>query len=940
MAIVFTFLLVLLWLLIGQSFFSAFNYKANYHLRLLTSPAVGLAINLIALFAFSRLGLPVKYIAPPLLTISLLFSAHFILSNPLAWKNVKFFSFVAFLFIGLLPFSLALTRFGFEWLAFVNGDMHFYSLSAQRFFEFGFSELPASGLIYDESNYALQYWHWTNELGHRVGAEMMLSYLMGVTGLTAHQIYMPLNIAIHICVAAGSATLVLLGSKKWDISLCVMLLVAISPMLTLQVTMQILAQSFGLTFLTGLCAAYFIAVDRENSRVWVYVTVILFCGLCIAYSELVPFFGLYVLLSECIKWRKWREKSSRAQMFKSIVMMAIGTFVILNSYLIDVIYFVFDSLFGSFSSSVMTTQSDGVSLFPHFLIPSGGAMMFGWLSLGESANSFVIVIGLLSFLVLIGFVVKSSRKNLAAAQMVLIMTVVSIPLYIGQNGFGLFKIAMFIQPFLIATVCLLINSYVRSHILNFAILSLLGLSIIPAQYRNINKVVVPVGQARVPYASADLIGENLRNLRDELINAQFGKKVYSDTTITEFFNLITYYLKDIVFRPLSLPAGMRELVSLNNKDIIRFSNDLEQNIKFEFSSNELIGKSDASFVDINYEGLEDDLLITAGGKYSIINRSNKPFESKLYLQPVKDLENYLIFRQTSLGTSYFFYTNLDRDGRTPVLFDLEKDPMFGGMTMAAVGRRHVYEVIHPKVDSRLLLSLSSSFIRNSDFRLPKVMAFGEESISLPLVGRGSARVVSESLIPKELGGKKYLGLDFGRDPVFLDKPRSGPMGWFGKEIKIDVRKTAIFSRDISYITREQYDSIDPPFEINEFPSGLGNPGLEYSGIFEDGWMSEAAYVFLGVPRESRNIFLHFSGLVPDVGDNSFETEITVKFNGEVVYSEIRLPGDLNLDLPIAGNVNTMRKVKVEIYSSALQRLPNGDDRPVSLLVREIGLLAK
>jgi hypothetical protein len=937
LAILLIIALICFWMLSGLSVFAIFRSHTNLHLRLLISPALGLAVNIVLLFTLSRLGLPIKTVALPVFIFGILLAAYFCIFKKIIWKKRAFRQLFILGMLAILPFAWPLFYFGFDWLAFVNGDMSYYSLSSSRFLNYGYSQLPVSGNIFDDSDHSLQYWYFPNELGHRSGADILLAQLVSVSRLTAHQVYMPLIIACHVCVAIGAGALALLGSRKWSSALWTIALVALSPLLTLEVTMQLLAQAVGLVLLTSLCVSYAKGMGTCRTCAWVGVTILLFSALAIAYSELVPFFGLFVLVAETTRWKKWMDAKIRKIYLRTIIFLALGVCILLNSYLVDMVQFVMLTTGGSFKSAAMTMQSDGVSLFPHFFVPSGGALLWGLMPLSAQANSLLVVIGLIITLLLVGVVFFASIRGMLSAQMSMVMLVTAVSMYIGGNGFGLFKLAMFIQPFMLPTCVVLITLYVTRNFFHRLSLALLGLYFIPVQFVNIANVSGDVGQSRVPYASTAHFGEQLRALSDT-VRLIKNIKVYSDTPLRELFLLQSYYFKGVVFSSISLPSTQEFLAEkfaniLNKNDILKLTTSSsieEREFQFDSSSTENSAKFTASIDD-----LKNSILLTSSKEFSPINRFNQPLGHKLYLNPIRDLKNHLVFKQTSQGTSYI---GKDFAKGLRSLSDLESDLLFIEQTMTSIGRYHLYEVLGAEDDSRILLSLSASMNKNDDFRLPPVKVVGSSDSFLPLIGRGSARVVSSAIKPRKIGGSSYLGIDFGREGSFLGQERTGVMGWFGNNIKLDIRKTVAFARDISYITPKQYFELKRPHALQSFPSALENPSLEYSGIFEDGWISDAAYVILKNPYKSGQGSLYLSGLIPDVGGAPFSTTLTIRVNDQVVYKRLHTKGDIKISIPVAGIIAGNESAKVQIESSKLQRLPNGDDRPVSLLIHEIGFI--
>ena len=125
--------------------------------------------------------------------------------------------------------------------------------------------------------------------------------------------------------------------------------------------------------------------------------------------------------------------------------------------------------------------------------------------------------------------------------------------------------------------------------------------------------------------------------------------------------------------------------------------------------------------------------------------------------------------------------------------------------------------------------------------------------------------------------------------------------------------------------------------VRGFPGALADSGLEYSGIFEDGWISDAAYVILQAPSPAGKANLHVSGLIPDVGGVPFDSVISVKVEDQTVYSSKLSKGLVDIRIPLDASLFKGNAAKVQVESSALQRLPNGDDRLVSMHLTEIVL---
>jgi hypothetical protein len=866
---------------------------------------LGLAVNVVTLFTLSRSGLPIKTVAMPLFLVWMMLAVYFALSQRIIWKRRAFLVYCMLILAAIIPFAGPLLKFGFEWLAFVNGDMSYYSTSSTRLLDYAYSELPISGNIHDIKDHSLLTWDFHNDLNYRTGADLFLAYLVGLSGLTAHQVYMPLIIAFNFCVVSGAGALSLLAVRKWPLAFWTMVLVALSPMLTIEVTMQQLAQAVGLAFLTSLSVSYAKVMTGKHVRSWMCYTVLSFSSLAISYFEIIPFFALYVLVFEAVRWKKWMDATTRIAYLRTLLVMACGIFLLLNSYIFSTVQRIIFAAKVSFNSSAMTMQADGVSAFPYFFLPGNGALLWGWMPLSAQANSHVIVFGLLATIFFTGALFISKIKVMPSAQMSMVMLAVAIFMWIGGNGYGLFKIAMFIQPFLLATVVAMVAVFVTRQLLQRLGFAFLGLSFVPAQQVNIARVSDEIGSSPVAYASSAQLGRQLRGLRNKL-QTLHNIKVFSDTSSIELFALQAYYFKGIAFDNLTM-----ELPLLNS---------IGEPEKFVFSS---VPDVVADFRSKSHTGNADEYLLTTTGEFSVVNRGSAPRGFLLQMKPLSEFVNHLILKTSSSGSG-----QLNTDVAS---YQLEPDSLFPGNTLSAVGQHHVYEILGAMEGSRVQLSLTATNSKNEDFRLPAIKVVGGENVTLPLVGRGSARLVSAPLNPRKIDSSDYIGIDFGRKGVFIDRERNGVMALFGKNVKFDTRKVVAYARDISYISPEQYAAFKRPQAVQSFPAALEDKGLEYSGIFEDGWISDVAFVVLQAPLNDTVASLHLSAMIPDIGGSPFSTVLTIKVNDQLVYTANHAKGEVDITVPLDTSLFKGNPIaKIQLESSALQRLPNGDDRPVSM----------
>ena len=145
--------------------------------------------------------------------------------------------------------------------------------------------------------------------------------------------------------------------------------------------------------------------------------------------------------------------------------------------------------------------------------------------------------------------------------------------------------------------------------------------------------------------------------------------------------------------------------------------------------------------------------------------------------------------------------------------------------------------MNPSPNLRVVVDFSRTSLGVGRTMLPeRAIVVGDEDYRLPFVGAGSARVVSPVIKPEYYEGQAYLTIDFGDQARVINKLKTGLMRWYGVQFALDDRRLIGFTRDISVVTDEEYRAMQRPTKISRFPEDLLQyKGLEYSGLYEDGW---------------------------------------------------------------------------------------------------------
>jgi len=299
------------------------------------------------------------------------------------------------------------------------------------------------------------------------------------------------------------------------------------------------------------------------------------------------------------------------------------------------------------------------------------------------------------------------------------------------------------------------------------------------------------------------------------------------------------------------------------------------------------------------------------------------------LAPYDKVQNWLLFIPSTRGLDYY----QERFGAS--FYQPEVDIYRPVGYMSAVGRFFLMQVLHPTDRVRLRVSLSRSILGQERVLLPrKAVTYGGSIETIPFVGAGSAAVYSDPITPLWKNGYAYLALDLGESPTAFPNIKTGLMKLYNQEIPIDSRRLVAFGRDISAISEEEYRNLARPRRIASFPAGLlSDRGLEYSGIYEDGWVSQESFVKLGASEKDEKIIIE--GTVPSLEKLATgRLTVQVQVDGAPTETHTLKPGSFQLSVRLreAAPVTT-----VHIAFSDSASLPGGDGRPVSALLHSVSI---
>ena len=324
----------------------------------------------------------------------------------------------------------------------------------------------------------------------------------------------------------------------------------------------------------------------------------------------------------------------------------------------------------------------------------------------------------------------------------------------------------------------------------------------------------------------------------------------------------------------------------------------------------------------------DIYLIADTALQSMMNRwYNSDYQRNFDIVPLNRIRNHLIFIAARYGLAYYTRSQFTS------LFQLEPDLFYDGKTMAGIGRRLLFDIVNPSKRIRLEMTYTETLKDDGKCRLysPSILGASSKRIQAQVVGRGSARVFFPPVVPRVLVGQTYVLLDMDVDGTLFPMRRTGLMRLYGMKYPLDARRLVGFGRDISAISDDEYDRLDRPSFLADPPADLLNKNLEYSGAYEDGWISEASQYVLARPQGSQRLIVR--GLVPLIGDPNYHSRFVVLLNGRVAGRGEAGIGTLEMHFP-AGHASGA--VKVRLLFDRYQRLPGGDDRPVAMKLYALG----
>jgi len=915
------------WVLLGRAVLSLCPTGLPSLQEWLLSPAVGLSALLLPVFWINRAGVPVKDFGVPLVLGLAAFSG-----GVLFYKRPdtprRELGIAAGILLGALIFAAwPMFRFGFAWVSFCNDDMANYCLAADRFLNHGFFEGPNLEDYLQGKDYKQALW-FAYAAGVRPGSELILATACSFLGpKSAHQAFMPVVAGLHLSLLSATGAMALASPGKNSRSFVAIGMTAISSLTILGFLYQLIAQVGGLTLLiASSCLFLRTFYKRQNQNlsnklISTIPNALVTTALTIYYPEVLPFLamGFCVFSLAYIIWKK----ELRTPFVTTNIITLIQIIILGNTNLFTCFNFLVSQAKGSVSKIDLTQLA-----FPYFVIPSGLPKFWGFLGLTEGKNepttSILICAAITIFAYyLIKVLPKSLQRESPSACVLLGQLLIALFLFYKKADFGLFKLAMYFQPFLWCSVAENIHKFPKSKI-GFPLFSLILIANIPIGLKYVDESTgsldKSLGFVQISSATRTHLITKLKNFFQDPNNKNYTIVVPSSNIVLAKFTSLYSSGNNCHFIAKPFFNNLIDIGKNKYPSIVRSALGKQRIQKLKngnsFSSEDIPKKKNSGFRYLSFPQVQE----------LPINRLNRTGSDILECSasPIQQLA----FIESAYGRFYYVVGEQRRDNIA--IFKPENDPYFPQNYFCALGEHILFQVFSKNKRPRILLEITTSpLISAGAEKLPTVKL---NNVDFGFKGNGAARLVSEPINLEKVGQEFYLSMDIPNQAKQFPIMRSLIQSIYSKNISDDFRRITAFCRNIEILDANNYDhnNFNIPTEVKNFPADLSNKSLEFSGIFEDGWLSENS-VWKLRPQETHST-LQIKGFIPRISDDSFNTFINIKIDGSLAYKKRHSIGNFLIELPVKGTfVRT-----IEINISNAQILPNKDGRQIGAKLNYIG----
>ncbi len=936
---------------LGRAVLATCNWRGGILRAWLLAPATGLATAVLAIMVLNQIDLPVRAFAWPMTLALAAFTAaiFYLHRRRIAFPLRALAPFFAIALFSLLWTGWPALRFNFSWLSYVNDDYVNYCFAAERFKDFGFWRVPTMEELAGR-DWSQYYWFMHVPGLMRFGSEHVLAWISALTGVKALGVFMPVILGFGLVQLFAAGALALHLGRWRRRALLGTAILAASPLFMLGMLYQLIAQVGGLSLLLASTAVLTARLPSTRRRLMPHVAVLSIIGAAFAvfYPEVTAFAVLTTLVIGGLEW--FRTRAFPTARLGLVMYGIVGVVILLRhnilSYLFTILY--------QFGSGFRTVDLK-LSLFPYFLIPTGLANLFGFLPLSinfsEPFTSLAILGGFLLLLTAAYFAFRETlrlRRALLspapAAVLLLVLFGICFKLYTGGNDFGLYKAAMFMQPVLAAALATALVCLPRARWTAPAAVVLLAVCCAPTalHYTRVSQGEKSGGITEAKLASilgptAPVTPPGTRLLAD--INNLVAAKVAAvEFRGTDLRFLSRDYYQQIA--PIEFERLGNELVSLHPhfEDLARTRAMLTARDEATILTPTLFGTGfRAPALTFSQKDPNDAYLLLSEqlglfNKLRLAPGDTRPttFFKEL---PASAAPNHLVFVHSNRGNHYYL-----GDRHRIALFQQEADPFSSEQDIAGLGRFMLIRVEQPTAEIYLRVAATKTFLGRGRTswtpprtrtlaadEAPRILAATD--VPLNFTGHGAVNRIIGPIRPVIKEGAAYIALDFAEIPQQFIPHRRGLQSLYNTEIPLDSRLLVAYGRDISALSAAQVAALPRPTRLGDFPRDLVLArGLEFSGIYEDGWLSPQSEFTLG--RSSASTVVRLCGYVPELpGTPLGSGQLNLTVDGRT-FTLPAVTGTFDWLLPLAPATASAHTARLAFAFTATGSLSDGDDRPV------------
>ena len=743
--------LFLAWCAIGLAALAAMRADVRDLRVVLSAPVIGTALTLLPLFVLSDVGVSMGTAGRPVAAVLLAASAGILI-----WRRPRLrpavLPVLALCGVELLLVGRPMFEFGFDWLANANGDMALYILSATQLLRHGLFE-PVDFAALAQSRDLATSSQVVTLGGLRPGTQITLAGLSATLDRTPLALYMPMLLALNMCGVCAAGSIAMQAARRWWAATAAAGLLVISPFAGYGVLQQLMPQVWGLAIAVALLSwlmrpeIHGVPGPRPLDLT---VIAVLAVSLFVVYPELAASllvaYGLYVAL---LLVR--RQVALRAvAILWSVPLLAAA--LVINRFLLHEYHYVSSAIRFGVSAERGGSQLFGYAIVPTALPGAAGLKLFS-ASPSTPHMDLLIVAAALLFAGLLIVALLAARKGCAAAVVLVSDAVLAAMLARNSNDFGLFKLFMYIQPFVAATVAVWLAGLRgrRPLALGSALITLVVAFQIPTLNAYVDRSRSPV---------------DLRHASQPTLLPTFRRALAStsDPVVTVTDNFVLAMLEGAAAGDQPLHFVSRNVFNLPWR-------------KRSFPIPSPAGPTKA----VSFDEAADTSAILARGACTLVlptgnqlalNRRALPEGPRdLEVTPCSSVENVLVFMTSKVGQP----ATIPFDRHAVSFWQLEGDTSFPGHTFSGFGRYALFQILNPTPTVRVALELTTSPLAGTPslYRLPPAAMAGADRVPFPVVGSGSARVISPPLRPAIISGRAYVLLDMGRNGQLPVVPRPG-----------------------------------------------------------------------------------------------------------------------------------------------------------------------